>query len=46
MTWSRVKHDFQFQKEEVQDWVSHPKHLQSILQEFDREEASKESNLI
>ena len=30
-TWSRVKCDSQFQQEEMQDWVSHLKYLQSIL---------------
>ena len=46
MTWSRVKHDSQFQQKEVQDWASHLEHLQSILQEFDKERAPEESDLI
>ena len=45
-TRSRVKHDSQFQQEEVQDWVSHLEHLQSILQKFDEEGAPEEFDLI
>ena len=45
-TWSRVKHDSQFQQEELQDWASYIKHLQSILQEFDEKGAPEESDLI
>ena len=46
MTLSKVKRDSQFQQEEIQNWVSHLEHLQSILQEFDKEGAPKESDLI
>ncbi len=45
-TWSKVKRDYQYQQEEVQDWAAHLEHLQSILLEFDAEAASNELHLI
>ena len=44
--WSRIKRDFQYQQEEVQDRASHLKHLQSILLEFDADGAPEGSTLI
>lgn len=34
LIWSRIKRDFQYQQEKVQDWAAHLDHLQSILLEF------------
>ena len=33
--WRKLKRDSQYQLEEIYDWASHLKHLQSILLEFD-----------
>ena len=44
--WSNIKRDSQYQLEEVQDWASHLKHLQSILVQFDVDGALVKSNLI
>lgn len=37
--------DSQHQKEEVQDWTTHLKHLQSILVEFDADYAPQKGQL-
>ncbi len=37
--WSKLRGDTQHQLEEVQDWAAHLKHLQSILLEFDANNA-------
>ena len=44
--WSRFRRDSQYQLEEARDWASHLEHLQSILLEFDTDEAPEESDLI
>lgn len=44
--WSKFKRDSQYQLEEVQDWASHPEHLQSVLIEFDADGAPGESDVI
>ena len=44
ITWSRIRHDSQYQQEEVQYWASQLKHLQSI--KFDADRASEEPDLI
>ncbi len=43
--WSKLRGDVQYQSEEVQDWATHLKHLQSILLEFDTNNASQEDQL-
>lgn len=43
LIWSRIKRDFQYQQEEVQDWTAHLDHLQSILLEFDADGATTEA---
>ena len=44
--WSKLKRDFQYQLEEVQDWAAHLEYLQSILLKFDNSRAPEESYLI
>ncbi len=43
--WSKLRGDTQHQLEEVQDWAAHLEHLQSILLEFDNNNASREGQL-
>ncbi len=43
--WSNIRRDSQYQKEKVEDWAAHLKHLQSILREFHTECAQSESLL-
>ncbi len=43
--WSKLKRDAQYQLEEVRDWAAHLKHLQSILLEFDANNALGEDQL-
>ncbi len=43
--WSKLRGDAQHQSEEVQDWAAHLEHLQSILQEFDANNAPREGQL-
>ncbi len=43
--WSKLRGDTQHQLEEVQDWVAHLEHLQSILLEFDANNAPREGQL-
>ena len=33
--WSKIKKDFQYQQEKVQDWTFYLEHLQFILLKFD-----------
>ncbi len=40
--WSKLRGDAQHQSEEVQDWAAHLEHLQSILLEFDTNNAPQE----
>ncbi len=40
--WSKLRGDAQYQLEEIQDWVAHLKHLQSILLKFDANNAPGE----
>ncbi len=42
---SKLRGDAQHQLEELQDWVTHLEHLQSILLEFDANNASGEGQL-
>ena len=44
--WKKLKRDSQYQLEEVYDWASHLKHLQSILIEFDPVAAPTESTMV
>ena len=44
--WKKLKRDSQYQLEEVYDWASHLKYLQSILIEFDPLAAPTESTMI
>ncbi len=44
--WSKLRGDAQHQSEEVQDWAAHLKHLQSILLEFDANNALQEDQLV
>ncbi len=43
--WSKLRGDAQHQLEEVQDWEAHLEHLQSILLEFDANNAPREGQL-
>ena len=43
---SKLKRDLQYQSESMLDWASHLKHLQSILLEFDADEAQGEPTII
>ncbi len=43
--WSKLRGDAQYQLEEVQDWVAHLEHLQSILLEFDANNVLGEGQL-
>ncbi len=43
--WSKLRGDAQYQLEEVQDWAAHLEHLQSILLEFDANNAPGEGQL-
>ncbi len=43
--WSKQRGDAQHQLEEIQDWVAHLEHLQSILLEFDANNALREGQL-
>ncbi len=43
--WSKLRGDAQHQLEEVQDWAAHLEHLQSILLEFDANNAPGEGQL-
>ncbi len=40
--WSKLRGDAQHQLEEVQDWAAHLEHFQSILLEFDANNAPRE----
>ncbi len=40
--WSKLRGDAQHQLEEVQDWAAHLEHFQSILLEFDANNALEE----
>ncbi len=42
---SKLREDAQYQLEEVQDWSVHLEHLQSILLEFDANNAPQEGQL-
>ena len=44
--WKKLKRDSQYQLEEVYDWASHLKHLQSILIEFDPVAAPTKSTIV
>ena len=44
--WRKLKRDSQYQLEEVYDWASHLKHLQSILQEYDLVAAPTEVTMV
>ena len=44
--WRKLKRDSQYQLEEVYDWASHLKHLQSILLEFDPVAAPTEVTMV
>ncbi len=44
--WSKLREDAQHQSEEVQDWAAHLEHFQSILMEFDTNNAPKEGQLV
>ena len=44
--WRKLNRDSQYQLEEVYDWASHLKHLQSILMEFDPATAPTESIMV
>ena len=44
--WKKLKKDSQYQLEEVYDWASHLKYLQSILIEFDPLAAPTESTMV
>ena len=44
--WKKLKKDSQYQLEEVYDWASHLKHLQSILIEFDPVAALTKSTMV
>ncbi len=43
--WSKLRRDAQHQLEEVQDWTAHLEHFQSILLEFDANNAPQEGQL-
>ncbi len=43
--WSKLRGDAQYQLEEVQDWAAYLEHLQSILLEFDTNNAPQEDQL-
>ncbi len=43
--WSKLRGDAQYQSEEVQDWAAHLDHLQSILLEFDANNAPQKDQL-
>ncbi len=43
--WSKLRGDAQHQSEEVQDWAAYLEHFQSILLEFDTNNAPRESQL-
>ncbi len=43
--WFKLRRNVQYQSEEVQDWVAYLKHLQSILLEFDTNNAPREGQL-
>ncbi len=43
--WNKLRGDTQYQSEEVQDWAAHLEHLQSILLEFDANNAPREGQL-
>ncbi len=43
--WSKLRGDAQHQLEEVQDWVAYLEYLQSILLEFDTNNAPGEGQL-
>ncbi len=43
--WSKLRGDAQHQLEEIQDWAAHLEHLQSILLEFDANNALGEGQL-
>ncbi len=43
--WNKLRGDAQHQLEDVQDWAAHLEHLQSILQEFDVNNAPEEGQL-
>ncbi len=43
--WSKLRGDAQHQSEEVQDWAAHLEYLQSILLEFDTNNALREGQL-
>ncbi len=43
--WSKLRGDAQYQSEEVQDWATHLEHLQSILLEFDANNAPQKGQL-
>ncbi len=43
--WSKLRGDVQYQSEEVQDWAAHLEHLQSILLEFDANNALRKGQL-
>ena len=44
--WKKLKRDSQYQLEEVYDWASHLKHLQSILIKFDPLAVPTESTMV
>ena len=44
--WKKLKKDSQYQLEEIYDWASHLKHLQSILIEFDPIAAPTEFTMV
>ncbi len=43
--WNKLRGDAQHQLEEVQDWAAHLEHLQSILLQFDANNAPREGQL-
>ncbi len=44
--WSKIRRDFQYQQEEVQDWAAYLEHLQAVLNEFDLKSAPNKTNPI
>ena len=43
---TKIRHNFQYQREKMLDWVAHLEHLQAILKEFDLTTAPNEKTLI